>query len=110
MDARKNDVLTLTNTNGAISHSADDGRTVAAIFIGHLLFPCIHIHSTNAHTIKVWATNESDPVDESNAVQIGEDIVADAIVVIESGPTHIFIEVDAAGTGTPTAIVTGRVV
>jgi len=110
MDARKNDVLTLTNTNGAISHVNAKGETVAAIFIGHLLFPCIHFFDTNAHTIQVWGTNESNPADASNAIQLGVDITADGIVVIESGPAYIFIEVGTAGTGQPTAIVTGRVV
>lgn len=109
MDARKHDVLTLTNTNGSISHVNAKGETVTAIFIGHLLFPCIHLYGTNVHTVKVWATNEVNPVDETNAVQIGVDIVADGIVVIEGGPIWIFLEVDVAGTGTPTAIVTGRV-
>jgi hypothetical protein len=111
MDARKNDVLTLTNTNGAISHTNAKGETVAAIFIGHLLFPCIHIHSINGHTIQIWGTNESDPADTTNAVQLGTDLSGNTeeLVVIESGPAYIFIEVGTAGTGTPTAIITGRV-
>ena len=110
MDARKNDVLTLTNTSGSVSHTNAKGEAVDKIFIGHLVFPCIHLYGVNGHTVQVWATNEEDPADATNAVQIGSDLTANAILVIESGPVWIFIEMGTSGTGTPTAIVTGRVV
>lgn len=108
MDARKYDVLTLTNTNGSIAHVDQRGRILTAIDIGHLTDVCIHLFGVNGHTVKVWGTNESEAASEANAVQLGVDIVADALVVLEDGPMTIFIEVDAAGTGQPTLILTGR--
>lgn len=109
MNARKYDVLTLTNTNGAISHTDANGKTVAEIYIGHLTDVSIHFHGVNGHSIIVHGTNESEPADESLAVALGDPVAANALVIVEDGPLSLFIEVDAAGTGTPTAIVTGRV-
>ena len=100
--------LTLTNSNGSISHTDQNGKTVSRIFVGHYADLSIHIYGINGHTIQVWGSNESKPTDASNAVQIGSDITADAILALETAAMHIFIETGTAGTGTPTCIITGR--
>jgi len=106
--------LLLTTSAAAIEHKLyntageDTGKLVSRIHIGHLTDVCIHFYDTSSDTIKVWGTNESKPADISNAIQLGDDIVADGIVVVENGPLFIFIEFDTDGGGDPYAIVTGR--
>lgn len=109
MDARKHQVLTLTTTGGSISHTDAEGKTVSAIYVGNLVDPCIHIYDISGDTIKIWGTNESNPADTTNAIQLGSDITADTLLVLERGPLYIFIEFDADGGGDPYAIITGRV-
>jgi hypothetical protein len=100
--------LTLTNTGGSVSHTDQNGKTQTRIYIGRVEDVSVHIFGINGHTIQLWGTNESKPADASNAIQLGTDITADGLVVIEDGPMWLFIETGTAGTGTPTAIVTGR--
>lgn len=101
--------LLLTTSNGAISHTDQNGKAVSAIFIGHLTDVCIHLYDGDADTIKVWGTNEQSPTGITNAVQLGDDLVPDAtaMVVLEDGPQFIFIEFDTDDGGDPYAIITG---
>ena len=100
--------LTLTNTNGSISHTDQNGKPVSLLRVGHYTDLSIHIFGINGHTIQVWGTNESSPADATNAVQIGTDITADSILALETAAMSIFMETGTAGTGTPTCILTGR--
>lgn len=106
--------LLLTTTGGSIEHAQYNalgvatGKLVSRIHIGALTDVCIHIYGTSADTIKIWGTNETSPTATTNAIQIGDDIVADGLLVIEDGPLFIFIEFDTDGGGDPYAIVTGR--
>jgi len=106
--------ILLTTTNGSILHTLykPDNTTaigpISAIYIGHLTDVSIHIYNTSSDTIKLWGTNESSPSAITNAIQLGTDITADGIVVVEDGPMYLFIEFDTDGGGDPWAIVTGR--
>jgi hypothetical protein len=100
--------LLLTTTAGAISHTDHKGNTVSRIWIGNVTALSVHIYDTSSDTIKIWGTNEQDPTDTTNAIQLGSDITADGLVVIEDGPLWLFIEFDTDGGGDPYAIVTGR--
>lgn len=100
--------LLLTTSGGSISHTDQNGKTVTRIGIGSYTDVCIHIYATSSDTIKIWGSNEQAPADASNAIQLGDDIVADAMVVIEDGPTWMFIEFDTDGGGDPYAIISAR--
>lgn len=100
--------LLLTTSAGAVEHTNQNGKAVSAIGIGTYTAVCIHIYDTSSDTIKIWGTNESSPTAITNAIQLGDDIVADGMVVVEDGPMYIFIEFDTDGGGDPYAIVTGR--
>ncbi len=106
--------LLLTTTAGAIEHAlynaagVDTGKLVSRIHIGMLTDVSIHFYAVSSDVIKVWGSNESKPADTSNAIQLGVDITADGLVVVEDGPLFLFIEFDTDGGGDPYAIVTGR--
>ena len=100
--------LTLTNSSGSISHVDQNGKAVSLLRLGHYADVCFHIYGINGHTIQIWGTNESNPTAETNAVQLGSDITADALLALETAAIGVFIETGTAGTGTPTCIITGR--
>ena len=100
--------LLLTTTGGAIEHTNQNGDLISRIGIGSYTDVCVHIHSTSSDTIKLWGSNESKPTAITNAIQLGSNITADGLVVIEDGPTWLFIEFDTDGGGDPYAIVSGR--
>lgn len=93
-------ILTLVNTNGALSEAQPFGESDNVT---------VHIYGVNGHTIKLWGSCEADrPTAITNAVQIGDDITANALLAVDAGVVWLIVETDVAGTGTPTCVIVGR--